>query len=140
MGEFFLRPAKREAGFAMPGWMKVGARLTTTTSGALAASPDLWGIDSVVKTAAKTGRYTFTLPRTTQKFYKGVVTFIGPDDAALTTTKGLIAVWRDNDLESGGDGTIELQFVQTNAGNADTELQDGMKFNVDIELIDSDAR
>lgn len=130
--DILLRPKK---GSAIPGLITVGARCTTTTNGTLAAGTELYGLVSVVKTGGEVGRYTLTLPRASVKFWKGTVTLIGPDDAALTTTKGLVAVFRDDDIAS--DGTIELQFAQTNAGNADTELQDGMKFNVELELIDT---
>lgn len=89
---------------------------------------------SFVKTAAKTGRYTFTLPDKYRSFRGGNVTLIGPDDAAWgANTTGLDYFWRDNDIDGGAlDGTIELQFIRTDS-NADAELPDNVIFYAEIK-------
>lgn len=128
----------------IPGLRIVHAEIATTTSGTLAATYNhQYGI-SLTKTATKTGRYTVQLLKSdggaanAVGFINGIVSLVGPDDAALTTTKGLVAVFRDDDIgEGANDGTIEVQFVQTNAGNADTEVQDGAIIVVTLLLKDS---
>lgn len=124
----------------VPGQRVVHVDITTTTSGAISGTTATgYGIKAT-KTATKTGRYTLQLinadgtATTALGLVNVIATIVGPDDAALTTTKGLNYVLRDNDIAS--DGTIELQFVQTNAGNADTEVQDGASVLVTVILRD----
>lgn len=141
-------PRNNVKGSTIPGLVFVGGKVFLGATGAISSSL-MFGC-TIVKTAAQTGRYTITLSRPTQKFMGGFVTIIGPDTAALTTTKGLINIFRDDDLGpnkaapfvtgSANDGTIELQFVQTNAGNADTEVQDNLVFTVVLAVIDTEAR
>jgi len=131
MADFFLRQMK---GTAIPGLMCVGGRFTTSTSGAISGTADVWGC-TVTKTASETGRYTVTLPRPSQKLLMADVCLVGPDDAALTTTKGLIPVVRDDDIAT--DGTVEIQFVTSNSGNADTEVQDGALVRFMLWLVDT---
>lgn len=131
MPEFLKYPF---GGSAIPGLTIVGARFTTSTAGAISGTPEVAGC-SIAKTAAKTGRYTITLARPSGRIFGALVTIVGPDDAALTTTKGLDAVVRDDDIAS--DGTIEVQLVQTNAGNADTEVQDGASVRILLFLSDT---
>ncbi len=90
---------------------------------------------SFVKTATKTGRYTFTLPDKYRRFAGGNVTLIGPDDAIWgASTTGLDYFWRDNDVDGGAaDGTIELQFIRTDT-NADAELPDNVIFIAEIRV------
>lgn len=79
----------------------------------------------VTKTATKTGRYTLALPRNyLHLLFRGVgVTSV--DDAALPTTTGLGACFRDQDIGGGAnDGTIEVQLYRTDT-NADTEGASG---------------
>lgn len=132
-----------------PGVVQVRGFVTTTTSGTIGSSNVFGGGASIAKTGAQTGRYTITLqppalpPGVTPaiwlanlQFMGGYATIVGPDSAALTTTKGLIAVFRDDDISQAGakDGTIEIQWVQTNAGNADTEVQDAASFYFCIDI------
>jgi len=116
---------QRLKGSAIPGLVIAGCRFTTSTSGTISATNDAWGC-SVAKTSAKTGRYTVTLARNAVKLVGVVANIVATDDTALTTTKGLTPVLRDIDIDAGSavDGTFEVQFVQTNSGNADTEVQD----------------
>ena len=117
--------------------LAITARVVTTTGGTIGSVDVRGGGMTVAKTAAKTGRYTCTLidaadTALTDLVFLGLYAqIIGPDDAALTTTKGLVPVTRDIDIGAGADdGTVELQWVQTNAGNADTEVQDAAEFTV----------
>lgn len=137
-----MNVTKRDAYARSPGTVMHCGRVVTTTGGTI-GSTDCEGF-TVVKTATKTGRYTVQLADvrgqaiTALKLRNCVVTLIGPDDAALTTTKGLVAVIRDDDMAT--DGTFEIQFVQTNAGNADTEVQDSASFDITFWVKDSQVK
>lgn len=122
-----------------PGVLAIHGFVTTGTSGAISSSDIPGGGATIAKVGATAGRYTITLaPPAAEsvavlanlKFMGGWACVLGPDTAALTTTKGLVAFFRDDDISTTGakDGTIELQFVQTDAGNADTELQNNASF------------
>jgi len=130
----------------VPGLRILSANFTTTTSGAISGTTATGFGMTVVKTASKTGRYTCQLVNQDGSaadalaFIGAIVNVVGPDDAALTTTKGLVAVVRDIDIGAGAqDGTVEIQFVQTNAGNADTEVQDGASVYITLLLRDRDG-
>jgi len=112
--------------------------LTIGASGAISTqdkSEDS-GFAQVVKTAATTGRYTFTLPERYKKFLKGVVTVIGPNTANYgANTTGLGNFWRANDIDGNNkDGTIELQFVQ--ASYADAEVPSGVILLIELEVAE----
>lgn len=138
------RAWKEDIKTLIPGERHVHAKIATTTSGTLASTYlQQYGL-KVTKTATKTGRYTLQLidhlgaAQNARGFVNGVVNLIVADDAALTTTKGLGAVFRDDDIGTGAnDGTIEVQLVQTNAGNADTEVQDGAILCITLILADA---
>lgn len=140
------RTWKHDIGTLIPGLRIVHAEIATTTGGTLASTYNhQYGL-KLTKTATKTGRYTLQPLNTDGSnanavaFLNAVVMLVGPDDAALTTTKGLVSVMRDDDVgEGANDGTIEVQFVQTNAGNADTEVQDGAVIIVTLLLKDSNT-
>lgn len=90
----------------------------------------------VTKTATKTGRYTLTLPRNyLHLLFKGVsVTSV--DDAALPTTTGLGACFRDHDIGGGAnDGTIEVQLFRTDT-NADAEGASGTEVSFILVVCD----
>lgn len=80
---------------------------------------------TLVKTAAKTGRYTITLPKNYRHLlYKGG-SFTGPDDTAFPTTTGSQLAWRDIDIGIGAnDGTIEVQLLRADT-QADAEAAAG---------------
>lgn len=112
----------------------IGASGAITTQDTALAS----GIVAV-KTAAKTGRYTLTLPSTYRNFLFGMAMIIGPDDVNYgANTTGLAAIFRDNDIDgnatSAKDGTIEVQFVQ--GTYADAEVPSGfiVKLRLDVEV------
>jgi hypothetical protein len=129
----------------IPGQRIVHCKVATTTVGTLAATQVNWGM-KLVKTAAKTGRYTCQLTNqdgsnaNAVAFVNAIVSLVGPDDAALTDAKG---VWqgdvRDDDIGTGAnDGTIEIQFVDAD-DRSDKEVQDGTIINVSLYLRDSFA-
>jgi len=128
----------------IPGLRIVHAEIATTTGGTLASTYNhQYGL-KLTKTGGQTGRYTLQPTKSdgtggnAVAFLNALVMLVGPDSAALTTTKGLVSVMRDDDVgEGANDGTIELQFVQTNSGNADTEVQDGAIICVTLFLKDS---
>ncbi|MDQ3023393.1 MAG: hypothetical protein M3R04_03250 [bacterium] len=131
-------------GSVRKGVVKLYGTFATTTSGTLSTTAITSAKQAgftVTKTASKTGRYTIQLiessglAATYNALLQVNTTVIGGDDAALTTTKGLTAVVRDNDVAT--DGTFEVQFVTTNSGNADTELQDSASFMLEIVLANS---
>jgi len=128
----------------IPGLRIVHAEIATTTSGTLASTyVKQYGI-KLTKTGGQTGRYTVNLLKSTGDnanavyLVNAIVTLIGPDTAALTTTKGLVSVLRADDVgRNNNDGTFEVQFVQTNSGNADTEVNDGAVIKLTLFLCDS---
>ena len=117
------------------------ARLVTTTSGTLDTT-NTWtpGGVSVVKTATKTGRYTFTLPTAFERLLLVATTTVGPTDAAIgANTKGLDAFIRNDNVTrtvnlaaSTQAGTFDLQFAQTSY--ADAELPDAAAVMVQITV------
>lgn len=113
----------------------IAGRVVTTTGGTVGSYDVRGGGVTIAKTGSETGRYTFTVTDAgdtalTDLVFLGLyASIIGPDDTALTTTKGLVGVVRDIDIGEGADdGTVELQFVETVTANADTEVQDGASF------------
>jgi hypothetical protein len=140
MAEPFIMKLK---GAAMAGLVVAGARVITGAGGAISSVSDAWGC-AIAKTGGQTGRYTVTLARNAVKIAGVLATLVGPDSAALTTTKGVTICIRDNDVDpvaivpgSALDGTFEVQWVQSNAGNADTEVQDNAYFYLLFFLIDT---
>lgn len=107
-------------------------------AGAIAASGSDAAADSgvtVVKTAAKVGRYTITVAngRRFKGFRGGSVSIIGPTDVIYgANTTGYGYFWR-NDLMSSA-GTIQLQFTQ-GGSNADAEVPDNFSFILDITVL-----
>jgi hypothetical protein len=122
--------------------VKVCGRVTTSTSGTISATDVRGGACVVTKTGGKTGRYTFTMVAgqdfalTDLVFLHLGVTIFGPDDAAITNSKGIIPFIRDIDIGEGADdGTVEIQFViSTATGQADTELADSAGFTFELAL------
>lgn len=120
------------------------AKLVTTTSGTLDTTINTGtqapAGGSVVKTATKTGRYTFALPNSYRKLLHVAVTPVGPADAAYgaTSTGGPDFFIRNDNVSSSKfvaastqAGTFDLQFAST-ATNADAELPDGTSVMVKI--------
>jgi len=131
----------------IPGMRIVHAEIATTTSGTLASTYNHQYGMKLTKTAAKTGRYTLQLLKTDGSndnavaFINAIVQVVGPDDAAIANSKGLMNFMRDDDIGAGAnDGTIELQFViSTATAQADTEVPDGAIICVTLLLKDSNV-
>ena len=105
-------------------------KVVTTTGGTISTTLSDQTADSgltVVKTGSETGRYTVTTPCPHKRLLHGWATIIGADDAAYgAVTLGIIGIVRDVDIAS--DGTVEVQFIGSNAGWADAEIADGASF------------
>jgi hypothetical protein len=122
--------------------VKVCGRVVTSTSGTISSQDVRGGSCVITKTGSKTGRYTFTMQAgqdfaiTDLVFISLLVNIIGPDDAAITNSKGIIPFVRDIDIGEGADdGTVEVQFViSTATGQADTELADAAGFCFELTL------
>jgi hypothetical protein len=103
-------------------------RATTSTSGTIASQDDITvsGM-TATKTATETGRYTLTLACPYKRLLWVEAKIMGADDAAYgAVTVGLMSILRDNDVDGGAaDGTVEVQFIGSNAGWADAEVADG---------------
>jgi hypothetical protein len=114
----------------------IAGRVVTSTSGTISTQDVRGGGVVVTKTGGKTGRYTFTLqagtntPVTSHIFLGLYVNIIGPDDTAISNSKGIVPFIRDIDIGEGADdGTVEIQFViSTATAQADTELADAAGF------------
>lgn len=125
-------------------------RLVTTTSGTVdtTANTGTWtpGGVTLIKTPAKTGRYTVTLPCAYERLLNVIITPFGPDDAAWgASTTGVQAFTRDDDVSrtkyraaSASDGTVEIQFQRTDT-NADAEIPDGAGAYITIFVARGDA-
>jgi hypothetical protein len=87
---------------------------------------------SVVKTAAKTGRYTITFAngRRFRQFRGGDCAIVGPTDVIYgANTVGADYFWR-NDLLS-TVGTLQIQFTRGDT-NADAEVPDNFNFTITV--------
>lgn len=107
--------------------------ITTGTSGVI-ASQSVQAESGIiaVKTAAKTGRYTLTLPPQIKyrKFLGGCVIALGPTDNAYgAKAKGGVFFFRNQNIDTGsGPFTIDVQAANpsTDATNyIDAEVPDG---------------
>ena len=109
---------------------------TTSTSGTLASTTGK-GF-TITKTAAKTGRYTITLADKYTSLLNCNITIQTSADVAYTASKGIVAMVRNVSV-SGSPATLQVQFMTAVATPADTELEDGAKFFVELVLKNSSA-
>jgi len=112
--------------------------ITLTTSGTIGSqdSVQISGI-SAVKTAAKTGRYTLTLPDAFKTFLGGFVTLIGVTDASFgAITTGNKWFFRNNNIDGGTKaGTIDVQFATNDGTNiTDAELPTNTVIKLELAL------
>ena len=91
---------------------------------------------TVVKTASKNGRYTFTLPVNFFALRDVRVVVITVDDASHgALTVALPHSLRDVDVGQGAnDGTFELQFHNASTNWTDDDLPDNLSFLCNIEV------
>ncbi len=122
--------------------------VTTGSAGAIVvATTDTAAVSgfAIVKTAAKTGRYTLTANNAYRNVLDINVSVSGPADATYGSgAVGTIWCWRNNNMDNGAAsgtggaastraGTIELQFRRQDTG-ADAELPDNTQFKVRIDV------
>lgn len=109
-------------------------RVVTTTSGTIDTTNSDQTADSavsIVKTAAKTGRYTITLPTPHRKLLYVHATPIGTADTGYgAITKGLPMYVRNDAVNTAG--TLDIQFVQGDTNWNDGEVADGASFMIEI--------
>ena len=109
-------------------------KVVTTTSGTIDTTNSDQALDSavtIVKTAAKTGRYTITLPSTHRKLLGVTVTVVGPADVSYgAIAKGLPAFVRNDAVATAG--TFDIQFVQGDTNWNDAEVSDAAAFMITI--------
>lgn len=113
--------------YGIRGMISLFLEMTIGAAGAISANDSAVAGLTVVKTAAKTGRYTFTLPSAYKKFLGLDVTLTGPSDVAwgATTVGGPTWFCRNNNIDRGTKaGTIDVQFAATGSNN-DADLPSG---------------
>lgn len=124
MNKHVLSPIK---GALTRGLIPIFCKLTTTTGGTLstvAGANGGAGTLTLVKTAAKTGRYKWTLDGNYGPFVAVDVEIEGLADAATSSNKAI--GWKTrNKVQSGTNQSLEIQFVGGTNGLADAELEDG---------------
>ena len=113
-------------------------KVVTTTSGTISAASTDTAADcavTVVKTATKTGRYTFTLPTAHKGLAAVYATVVGAADAAYgAATLGLPTLIRNDAVSTAG--TFDLQFVAGDTNWSDAEVADAASFMVTIVVRD----
>jgi hypothetical protein len=84
----------------------------------------------IVKTAAKTGRYTVTLLRKYRNPRVVGVELIGPTDAALTATDG-----NDLFIRNLTGQTFDIQARQTSYADANPANGNSIHFTVEVQVL-----
>jgi hypothetical protein len=120
-----------------PGTYRRGAVIVTGTiligaSGAV-TSFVCEAVDSssgVVKTAAKTGRYTVTLLRKYRNPRVTNLSLIGPTDAALTSTDGWFLSVRNLTGQ-----TFDIQASQVSLADANPTSGNSIHFSVEVQVL-----
>lgn len=116
------------------GVVKLFGHVVTTTSGTI-GSQSCKGF-SVVKTSAKTGRYTITLDDYYVSFLAAQTTVVGAADAGYTSAKGLTSFLRNVAVDS-SHKTFDVQFCDRQTAPADADLESGAEFYIEITLKNS---
>jgi hypothetical protein len=101
-------------------------------SGAVASSDLPGGFATIVKTAAKTARYSVTVHRGFARMIPGQPVIQGPADAAMGNTAANAAVVRNVNPTA---GTFDIQLLLASSG-ADTESTSGNKVYFHVFLSD----
>jgi hypothetical protein len=112
---------------------KVWGSVTLGSSGAIASTTGFWAskaatIFGVVKTASKTGRYSFTMDRTYRTLRVTGVSIVGPTDAAFGNTNANAIQVRNQTTSS-----FDLQLFLASSG-ADTDGASGTVINVEVQV------
>lgn len=120
-----------ELGSNAPETKTIDFSFTLGGSGAVASKDIPTGALTLVKTAAKTGRYTGTLPRGHAKM-RAWATIEGPADAAFGNTVANNAQVRNVNAAA---GTFDVQLFLSSSG-ADTDGASGYKVHVLVKVSD----
>ena len=104
-----------------------GSGAIASTSGFVSSAAA--GIFGLVKTAAKTGRYTFTCDRKYRKLRVISLDFVGPTDTAIT---GANTAFARNVSGSGFD--VQLAIALNAGGTTDTDGMSGLVVSYMIEV------
>ena len=126
------RRYKQFAGYLETGIVELFGSITIGASGAITAS-SLKGF-SVVKTAAKTGRYTITLEDVYSSLKMCNVSQVGAADAARTSTSGIVVSLRNDAVSTAK--TFDVQF-SSNTNLADADVTSGVVVRFQIVLKNS---
>lgn len=117
------------------GVVKLYGTVNTSTLGAISTQTSK-GF-TVVKTPAKSGRYTVTLA----DFYVGLlkveVSLTGAPDTAYPIAKGIVN-FRRNVLVSTAGKTFDIQFARADT-MVDAEVDDASSFRIEITLKNTQA-
>lgn len=127
------RNMHRDLGSLTKGVVSLYGRVLLGASGAISTAtlPITQGF-TIVKTAAKTGRYTVTLQDRYFSLLGVNVTILGATDAAYTTAKGQWNGLVRNNLVSTSK-TLDLQMQRTDTG-ADAEVEDNLTLFIELKL------
>jgi len=111
-----------------PGVIWGHARIVTTTNGAISSTLSTWsGLGSAGVTRSAAGRYNFWLRERARVLVavSAIVRLPGaPSSAALTLTRGSIAILRDDRVTTSPSPSFQLQFVRPDTA-ADADVDDG---------------
>lgn len=121
-----------EMGRSAPRERTYAATLTLGASGAVASSDIQGGAMTVIKTAAKTGRYSYTLHRGFGKIKFVVASLEGPADTAMGNTDGNSCCVRNVNASA---GTFDVQTFLASSG-ADTNSTSGNIIRVQVTVTD----
>jgi len=121
-----------EGGRAAPRERTYFGTITLGSSGAIASSDIQGGALTVVKTAAKTGRYSWTLHRGFGKIKMVDVSLEGPADSAFGNTVANSAGARNVNASA---GTFDTQLMLASTG-ADTDGASGYVVRVMVVVSD----
>ncbi len=108
-----------------PGDRVICLEFTTTGGGTINATATKATGATVVKTAAKVGRYTIQCGTALEKntyahLVQVLTTVVGPADLAMTAGSGIVAITRNDTLSTAG--TIDVQFLRPDT-YVDAEVQ-----------------
>lgn len=111
----------------------IAHEMTIGAAGAISSQTQLTASGlTAVKTATKTGRYTYTLPGAYKHVFAMIPTLWGPADAiwGANTVGGPDCFMRNNNIDRGTKaGTFDIQFC-AGTDNSDADLPSGTVVNM----------
>ncbi len=125
-----VRPpnAIRERGTGRRGVIVITGTILIGAAGAITTT--VCELASVVKTAAKTGRYTVTFYRKYRNVRVNGLVTIGPADAALTSTDGIFLSARNVSGTS-----IDIQASQVSLADANPTNGNSIHFTIEAQEL-----